>query len=144
MRFCLLLLLPVLFNIPAAADDRADRDKLAGTWQAASGETWTIEPQADSLHVVYSRENQKLADFNCNTLGRDCDVKIEGHSAKVSFYYNGSALVELETRGNDVVKRRFAVKQAGDEMQLDVTPITGSGKAEAIDLKRAKVETSSR
>jgi hypothetical protein len=43
----------------------------------------------------------------------------------VSIYYNGPVLVELETKGEKVVKRRFSILPSGNSMKVEVIPITG-------------------
>jgi len=126
------------------ADDATDRAKLTGTWEIQNGtgkeagSSWTLEDKGDTMHVAYSEGSQKMAEFDCNTKGADCKVKDGGHSATVSFYFNGAKLVELETQGsNSVVKRRFGVVGQGDEMEVEVMPIVPSGQAETLHFKRA-------
>jgi hypothetical protein len=123
----------------AFADQAEDRAKLVGTWRASAGATaWTIEQDAGELHVIRSENDRKVADYRCNTSGRECKIEDEGKPATVSLWFNGPALVELETRGNDIVKRRFSMG-AGDDLKVEVTPITGGWKAETIELKRVEV-----
>jgi hypothetical protein len=55
---------------------------------------------------------------------------------KVSMCFNGPKLVELETRGNQVVKRRFTVTGDGDTMDLETIPIVPTGKSETTHLRR--------
>ena len=124
------------------ADDEADRTKLIGTWQLQSGSDkdgslWTLETKTDGLRIVRSQNNQTLAEFECNTVGKDCDVKDSGHHVKVSFYYNGPKLVEFETRGSDVVKWRFGITGQGDTMEVEEIPVSPAGKTEVLQFKRA-------
>ncbi len=128
------------------ADEYADRVKLLGTWEStdssASGDRWLFEGQEENLHVVHSKGAQKMADYACKATGAECSTKVDGKSAKISMYFNGPALVVLETRGSDVTKERFST-MGDDEMQLEVMPISGKGKAETLHFKRSK-ETSQR
>jgi hypothetical protein len=56
-------------------------------------------------------------------------------------YYDGAALVQLMTAGSDVTRRRFAVKDDGDSMEIEVMSIVGSEKAETLHLKRIKLSS---
>jgi len=138
----------LIFGVAAFADD-IDRAKLMGGWesQSATGsnrETWLFEAKSDAVHITYLQGDKKLAEFECDTDGKDCATKVAGRPAKVSLWFNGSKLVELETRGSEVVKRRFAVAGAGDEMDLEIIPIASDCKAETLHFKRAGVGASSK
>jgi hypothetical protein len=135
-------LMTFFLSVAAFADD-ADKAKLAGAWELQAGTdtdgriTWVLEAKGDTWHVSYSEGNQKPAQFECATDGRECAVKTWGHAAKVSFWFNGPKLVELETKGQEVIKRRFAIAERGDEMEVEVIPIVSSAKAETLHFKRA-------
>jgi hypothetical protein len=58
-------------------------------------------------------------------------------------YYDGSALVQLVTRGSDVTRRRFSVPGQRDMMEIEVMPIVGADKAETLHLKRIKASPKS-
>lgn len=134
--------LAALFASAAWASDSTDHTKLCGAWQVQSeagkgpGLIWVLKENGDAIHVTYSRGNQKLAEFECNAMGRECAIKDSGHQAKVSMWFSGPKLVELETKGSDVVKRRFAVSDQGDTMELEVIPIVPNGQTETQQLKR--------
>jgi hypothetical protein len=133
----------VIAGAAAFAGD-ADRAKLMGGWESQNGtgsnkETWLFEAKGDAVHVTYLQGDKKLAEFECDTDGKDCATKVGGHSAKVSLWFNGPKLVELETRGSEVVKRRFAVAGAGEEMDLEIIPIASDSKAETLHFKRARI-----
>ncbi len=57
--------------------------------------------------------------------------------AMVTMYYDGPALVEMETR-EDITRLRFSVTGPPDMMDIDVMPIVGADKAETLHLKRIK------
>jgi hypothetical protein len=129
----------LMFSVAAFAGD-GDRAKLMGGWESQTGtDHWMFEAKGDAVHVTYLQGDKKLADFECDTDGKDCATKVGGHSAKVSLWFNGSKLVELETRGSEVVKRRFAVAGAGEEMDLEIIPIASDSRAETLHFKRARV-----
>jgi hypothetical protein len=133
----LFVLVFVAAGLTAFADDTADRDKLAGSWQATDGARWVLDSKADSVHIAEFDHDRKVAEFECNTLGRECAVKDSGKSAKVTMYFNGPKLVVLETRGSDVVKRRFHAN--GDRLEVETMPLVPQGKTETATLSRAVV-----
>ena len=91
---------------------------------------------ADSIHVTISSGAQTVAEFECNTVGKECAVKDAGRKSKVSMWFNGPKLVELETSGTQVVKRRFSIAGDGDTMDLETIPIAPVGKVETSHFKR--------
>jgi hypothetical protein len=136
----------MLATVAFAADDTADRAKIAGSWQlqatdASAAENWILENKENAIHVTLSRNGQKQADFECNTMGRECAVKDFGKDGKVSFWFSGPKLVQLETRGSEVVKRRFSTAGSGDELQVEVIPIVPQGKTEVLHFKRAQLSS---
>jgi hypothetical protein len=123
--------------VPLAGDTQSDRASLVGTWVENGGNHgWVIEANGTGLHVTQLEGSAPIADFNCSTDGQDCDIKISGHKAKVSMYYNGSALVQLETKGDVVVKRRFSA--TGGSMKVEVTPMTGQLVTEERQFARGQ------
>src|SRR5262252_3542536 len=99
----------------ALAEDFADTSKLAGTWDLDGKTTWKLAPTSDGVHFTFTRGGQTVADFECNTSGKDCPIKMEGKNATVSVYFNGPQLVMMETRGKDVVKMRFGALADGNQ-----------------------------
>src|SRR4051812_40579889 len=98
MTIRLILTAAAVLSVPAFADTAADRAKLTGKWQIEStngkpaAEVWTIEDKSGTLHITRSEDNQIVADFDCNTMGRECEVKDSGKHAKVSMWYSGPKL----------------------------------------------------
>jgi hypothetical protein len=120
----------------ALAGDDADRTKLMGTWQSPNdGGSWVLADKGDVVHITRLEKNQKVSDFECNTRGQECDIKDLGKSVKISMWFNGPKLVLMETRGSDVLKRRF--QATGDQLELEVIPIVPAGKPETEHLNRA-------
>jgi len=119
-----------------AQDETTERAKLVGSWQSPdNAQLWSFANQGDALKVVETEGGNKVADFTCNTDGKQCEVKIGGKKASVSFYYNGPKLVEIEQKGSDVLKRRFTADQT-DAMELEVMPIVPSGSNATLKFKR--------
>jgi hypothetical protein len=127
--------------VALAAD--ADRAKLAGSWQG-NGTTWVIEDKGNTLHLTRSEGSQIVAEFECNIAGRDCEGKDSGRKATVSMWFNGGALVQMETKGSEVVKRRFAIAGPGDQLELQTILITPTGPTETVQFKRQTTAASAR
>jgi hypothetical protein len=132
----------------ALSVEDAVRAKLTGKWEQGDGvgenkTTWTLKESGDSMHVTNTSLTATVEDFDCNTLGKECDIKHAGHKSKVSVWFNGAKLVELETTGNQVVKRLFTVTGNGDTMDLETIPLVPSGPSETTHFKRAVQSTSS-
>ena len=127
----LLLMVLVAFVGSAAADDLSQRTNLIGTWQSqeAAGPTWILQNDGENLHVTQLQNDQKILDFECNTLGRECKVKDSGRDTKVSMWYSGPKLVVMETKGSEVVKRRLSAAEEG-KMQVEVISIVPDRKPE--------------
>jgi hypothetical protein len=130
----------ILVLVTAAwADDDADRAKLAGAWQlqdatAKEAGTWNFQNQGEKMQITHVALDQTSTQYECGTSGRECDFKDPARSGKVSFWFNGAKLVQLETRGNEVVKRRFLVKDG--HLEMEIIPISPGGKTETIVLQR--------
>lgn len=146
MHIRLMIVMLALTSVACFADDGADRNKLAGTWNAdgGGGTAWTVHgTKAGGVHLTYTRGAEKLADFECNTEGKECSVRMEGKPVKVSLYFNGPRLVMLETRGDTVVKWRFGVvSDAAGEMEVETMPITPAGKTETVRFKHVDEQAS--
>ncbi len=74
--------------------------------------------------------------IGCNTLGKECNVKYQGHAAKVSFWFNGSKLVKLETRGSSVTRRRFEFAIGDKTINVELSSIVPEGKSEKLAFAR--------
>jgi hypothetical protein len=70
------------------------------------------------------------------SLGKECEVKDAGRKVKVTLFFNGPKLVVLETRGDEVVKKRFGAVETGDTLELEVIPVAPDGKTETVHFKR--------
>ena len=128
----------LLFSAAGIAAGDADRDKLNGAWEsrgdAAARTSWTLWSNGDALQITQVENDRTLVDFECNTVGRECDVKESGKPMKVSMWFNGPRLVVMETRGKDVVKRRFHTTGDANEIEMEVIRIVPQGKPELLRL----------
>lgn len=137
------LLTTVVMAGYAMAAEAAEHSKLIGEWKADDtgnddAGTWILESKGDALKITHSMGNRKVMEFECGTTGRECAAKDSGKSAKVSMWFNGPKLVEVETRGDEVVKRRFGVGEKEDNLELEVIPVAPAGKSETLHLARVR------
>jgi hypothetical protein len=126
----------------ALADVYELRDKLLGSWHVeAAGtkeaSTWVLQASGEGLHVANTSGAKTVVDFECK-MAQECDIKDSGKRAKVTMYFNGANLVETETIGSRVLKRRFAVTGDGNTMELELIPIEPQGKTETVVFKRVQ------
>ena len=125
------------------ADDSSARAQLIGAWQpkdtaAKDAGVWTFEQKGgDVIHITYAVGDQKMVEIECAPTGKDCNVKDTGKSAKVSMWFSGKNLVSLETRGTEIVKRRFGVEDGGS-LEVETIPIQPDGKTEKVEFLRVK------
>jgi len=139
------LILLLSWGPGALADDQSDRQKLIGSWEQQSpventpATSWIFSATGHSLRIKQLEGGSKVADFECQTEGTPCEIKTGGKRAMVSLWFNGPRLVEMETKGSDVVKRRFRIRPESDIMEMEVIPIVPGGKTETFGFKRAQL-----
>jgi hypothetical protein len=116
--------------LPLAAQDRPN---LSGTWQFDSskselhavkvaGATWVINEDDSSIQITESEDGaSKKVEVKCTTDGKTC--KVGGEKATASFWYNGAMLVEMETKGDHVVRYRMKLSDDGKTLTVDTTSI---------------------
>jgi hypothetical protein len=139
----------LLLCAPMRADDVSDRAGLLGRWQqqddsAKEATVWVLELKGTALHITRSLGDQKISEFECQPNGTECDGTAERQKASATIFYDGPALVEFETRGSDVTRRRFTIAGQIGVMEIEVTLITGGDKTETLRLKRVKLASKSR
>jgi hypothetical protein len=127
----------------ALADDNDQRAKLMGSWQgecpdSKEASSYVLQRSAENMHVSGSNGGKTLVEFDCK-MSEECDVKDAGHRAKITMYFNGPKLVETETIGSRVIRRRFTLT-GDDTIQLEVIPIEPDGKTKTIQLKRVTTQ----
>lgn len=117
------------FSVSAGTDDVS----YAGTWQMEDKSSeMVVEQTGDDVHVTEQRGGKILSEYTCKSNGRDCSLKEEGKKATVSVYFNGSKMIEIRTRGNVVLKRRFGLKNDGKTLEVELMPIAPPGKTETF------------
>src|SRR5579863_7936300 len=117
-------------TLPVVAQDRPN---LSGTWQfdgsqsqvhsvTIAGATWVINEDDSSIQIVESQDGaSKKIELKCTTDGKEC--KVSGDKATASFWYNGPMLVEMENKGERVVRYRMKLSADGKTLTVDTTSI---------------------
>jgi membrane-bound inhibitor of C-type lysozyme len=130
-----------LIALTAAAAIAADRPELNGTWQLSSThdarlkfETLLIEQTPDGVKITESGAKEKTVDFACAVDASECKLK----DGAISFWYNGTALVMMEThRNRDVVtKTRLVPAEDGKSLNLEVTRVSPPGPSSTYTFKK--------
>ncbi len=103
----------------------------SGTWKTENKNlALVVEQTGDTIHVTEQRDGRTLCEYTCNSNGKDCNFKEEGKKAKVSVYFNGPKMVEIRTRGDVVMKRRFGLTNDGKTLEVESMPIVPPGRTE--------------
>jgi hypothetical protein len=123
------LLFAFVFATVSFAQGASNPD-LSGTWLDSSNSAAriTFKENGDKIHVHEQDGDKVIADYSCNLSGQPCNVNEDGHPVKVILYYNGSKLVEITERGNEVDKRRFSLGQDGKTMLVENIPLSSEEK----------------
>jgi hypothetical protein len=120
----------VVVSLPLLGQDRPN---LSGTWQFDSskselhtvkvgGATWVISEDDSSIQITESEDGaSKKIEMKCTTDGKQC--KISGGKATASFWYNGPMLVEMESKGDKVMRYRMKLSDDGKTLTVDTTSI---------------------
>jgi hypothetical protein len=123
----------------ARADQQSDRASLIGSWvQSGGNNAWIIKDAADGLHITQIEGSGTVADYQCSLSGNDCDVKVGGHKAAISMYFNGAILVQIETKGDQIVKRRFSIEPSGSTLKVETIPMGAHAQTEEMEFERGE------
>lgn len=142
-----LIAAPFLMLAGTPANDAAPPD-FSGNWQLdsakspeASGATITVAIQNEAGKLNYQRTarertgRQLTARFTCAIGGSQCDMDENGHKAKVSLWYDGSALMILKTNGpkeDETTERRLQLSPDGKTLTVQFTNFAGNNKPETL------------
>jgi hypothetical protein len=122
----------------ALAGDNTARENLLGTWElqnSATHESWSLESDGAVLHVVRKDDGKVNLDLRCKPDGSECTGTDEGKKVRVTMYFNGAALVQIETRDQSVIKRRFEL-DGQDDLKIDLNPLNEPAKRHSLQLVR--------
>jgi hypothetical protein len=106
-----------------------------------NGAMVTLAIQNDSGKIHYERTvrerngKQMVARFSCAVDGSQCSFDENGYKAKVSLWYDGSALMILKTDGpkeDETTERRLELSPDGQTLTVQFTNLAGSGKPEKL------------
>src|SRR3954451_13784688 len=136
------MLLLSWFAIVALAQDRP---ALNGVWRLDAARSAISETRlkSQSLAIRQDDESIKVEDtateengkdrkieFECNTNGKECAVKLNGQAAKISAYYNADVLVVIEQRkSNDATTRkRMKTSEDGNTLTIEIANLGKPGQ----------------
>ena len=135
-----------VFSLLLLAADTAPPN-YSGVWQlepehsqVPAGETITYNIQDSSGQVVFSRiiherdGRQLTSHFSCKTGGGQCQFDEGGRKAQVSLWYDGPALVVLETNTGDtsVTQWRLTMGPDGKTLNVEVEHLEPSDRTEKL------------
>jgi hypothetical protein len=119
-----------VLSLPLAGQDRPN---LSGTWQfdvskselhtvKVAGATWVINEDDSTIQIAESEDGAtKKIELKCTTDGKEC--KVSGDKGTASFWYNGPMLVEMENKGDHVMRYRMKLSADGKTLTVDTTSI---------------------
>jgi hypothetical protein len=139
---------PVLFSLAAAIPaSNAEKPNLSGSWRLNPAKSSSHEPKmADVTWVIDQKDEtaihisqiskqadgkQVKTDLDCTIDGKECSTS-QKEPSKISFWYNGPMLVQMEYRGPHrevIVKRRMKLSSDGNLMSVELIPILGTAPA---------------
>jgi hypothetical protein len=116
----------------AAVPLMAQSPDLSGTWQSETNgsQKWVIEQKSDKIHFKEMDGDKIAVDFTCSLYGQECLAKFDGHSEKITMYFNGNKLVELRERGSQTIKQRLALTAGGKTLTVETVPLDSNQKTE--------------
>ncbi len=124
------------------------KPNLSGKWQLNSAKSqfksskvaamnWTIEQKGSAIHVVKVTKaadgTEKTTQFNCTTDGKECPVD----GTKVSLYYAGTALIEMQVSADVISKTTMKLASDGKSVSVDVSYIVPDQEAESFLLEKS-------
>jgi len=128
----------------------SDQPNFSGTWKLdpaqspdVHGAMVTLTIKDDSGKISYERSmkqtdgKQTVVRFTCSPGGKECPFDENGHKAKVSLWYDGSALMILKTGGlkqDATTERRLELSPDGNTLKVQFTnlDLDTSSKAETL------------
>lgn len=147
MRSAEIFLLCALGLVAQGANAQSEKPNLSGKWQLnsaksekagkVSGANLSVEQKGPSIHVVKtvktSDGKETVTEFNCTTDGKDCTTS---NGMKVSLWYDGQSLVEMDITDDAVVKSSMSLGTDGKTISITVTHISPQAAAETLLLEK--------
>lgn len=127
--------------IPAALS--AQTPDLTGTWLSESNasQKLVLNQKDGKIHFQEMSGEKVDIDFTCSTSGQECEAKENGHSEKITMYFNGAKLVELRERGNDTIKQRLALSNDGKVLTVETVPLSSQEQIRIESFRRQPSQT---
>jgi hypothetical protein len=122
----------------------AEKPNLSGSWHCDTSKStihqarlsdliWVIDQKDEALHISEIAKNadgkEVKTDFDCTTDGKECSTTLDGQPAKISFYFNGAMLVEMDYKGRNrenIVKKRLQLADDGKSMNVELIRVVGA------------------
>jgi hypothetical protein len=120
----------------------ADWRDLSGNWMLDLSHSPAAKAKSESLAIQQTEDTIEFTDaftdtngkdwrsvFHCNIDGNQCKVKDQGQNATVTFWYNGLALVMMETKkeGAWVIKKRITLSEDAKTMTVELEHVNPAG-----------------
>ena len=133
--------------LAAAATAQQSKPNFSGKWELNAGKSElhggkasavniAIEQKGASIHVLKTMKaangKESVTEFTCTTDGKDCDAKVY----KVSLWYDGAALVEMDVSDDLVSKSSMTLGEDAKTISVTVTYIAPQGEAEKLVLDK--------
>jgi hypothetical protein len=148
MRYTGLLSLCIFGLLAATATgQQSSKPNFSGHWRPntdkcqlhsgkASVVNLLIEQKDASIHVVKSMKasdgKESTVEFSCTTDGKDCTSK----GVKVSLWYDGTSLVEMEIGDDLVMKTSMTLDNRAKTINADVTYISPQSEADKFVFEK--------
>jgi len=122
------------------------RPNLSGKWQFNAGKSelhsgktnaisLAIESKGSTIHVtktVTANGKDSVVEYNCSTDGADCDAK----GAKVSLWFDGASLVEMDVAGDAITKSSMKLAPGGKAISVTVSYISPKADSDTLVLDK--------
>ena len=132
--------------LPAPVTGQQEQPNFNGKWQLNSSRSalqsgkpvvasLIIEQKPSSIHIVSTMNDggkQGAGDITCTTDGKECEVG--GH--KLSFWYSGASLVEMEIGKDVVMKSTIKLDADGKSLTIDVVHVTPTAETDKLVLEK--------
>jgi hypothetical protein len=147
MRYAGIFFIGIFGLLAAMVTGQQTKPNFSGKWQAnaeksqfhsgqASAVSLTIEQKDASIHVVKTMKTgngkESITEFTCTTDGKDCDAK----GVKVSLWYDGTSLVEMDIADNLVVKTSMTLDENAKTISATVTYISPQAEPDKLVLEK--------
>ena len=144
LQFSILCLLAGYLTLARGQDTKPN---LSGNWQLNTAKSelrsgkaaaigLAIEQKGSSIHVIKTAKatdgKEMKTEFRCTTDGKECLVD----GTKISLWYDGAVLVELDVGSEVVSKSSMKLGTDGKSMSVDVVYIVPQGDGDKLVLEK--------